>query len=312
MKLYDYPDFSQDNPWQRKTIDTASPMPVLRSLAWRPPDDAALIHVGWEHFFFKTCRTAPEAEARAHAVVAALDQCRRRGVRILWTVHNLTAHAMPWKRAEQIVREGLAEHAAVVFLMSEKHRHLFPFIPAAKIAVVPHYIDENPYRSERVAVPARFGFFKFGALRNEHARELLEAVIASPRFVRYVSDEHAPFECHGDDVIVRRRFTADEALRYAAGSHFSLFIREPVLNSGVINFYWGSRLAVFHTPEAVRHIDLPPGMERFAMTDTDLHPAHINDTLAATPLPGDEMNGWLAERTPARVSHRWWQAALAA
>jgi hypothetical protein len=163
-----------------------------------------------------------------------------------------------------------------------------------------------------VAVPARFGFFKFGALRNEHARELLEAVIASPRFVRYVSDEHAPFECHGDDVIVRRRFTADEALRYAAGSHFSLFIREPVLNSGVINFYWGSRLAVFHTPEAVRHIDLPPGMERFAMTDTDLHPAHINDTLATTPLPGDEMNGWLAERTPARVSHRWWQAALAA
>lgn len=312
MKLFDYPDFAKHNPWQWKTIDTAARIPVLRSISWRPPGDASLIHVGWEHFFFKPCRTASEAEARAHEVVATFDQCRRRGVRILWTLHNLTAHAMPWKRAEHIVRAGLAEHAAVVFLMSEKHRHLFPYIPASKIAIVPHYVDDNPYRSERSAAPDRFGFFKFGAARNEHARELLEAVLASPRFVRHVSDEHVHFERHDEDVIVRRRFTTDESLRYAARSHFSVFIRQPVLNSGVINFYCGSRLAVFHTPESVKHIDLPPGMERYAMTDRDLTEAYILDTLATTPLPGSEMEGWLQERSAARVSHRWWQAALSA
>lgn len=311
MKLYDFPDFSRDNPWQRRTIDTVAPIPVLRSLAWQPPSDASLIHVGWEHYFFKGCQSAPEAEARAHAVVAALGECRRRGVRLLWTLHNLTAHFMPWKSAEQIVREGLAEHAAVVFLMSEKHRPLFPFIPGAKIAVVPHYVDENPYLSRRQAAPERFGFFKFGAPRHEHALDLLDAVLSSPRFAHHVSDPRTTSESIGDaNVIVRRRFTAEEALEYAARSHFSLFVREPVLNSGVINFYCGSRLAVFHTPEAVKYIDFPPGMERFAMSDQQLHAAHIIDTLAATPLPGDEITGWLAERSAAHVSRRWWQAAL--
>lgn len=313
MMLFDFPDFSHANPWQRRTIDTAAPMPVVRSLAWQPPGDAGLIHVGWEHYFFKNCRTAPEAEARAHAVVADLAHVRRRGARILWTLHNLTAHAMPWKRAEEIVRAGLAEHAAVVFLMSDKHRPLFPFIPAAKLAVVPHYVDVNPHLSQRQAAPDRFGFFKFGAPRQERAPELLEAVLASPRFVRHVSDSRVSAErIGGGDVIVRRRFTADEALDYAARSHFSLFVREPALNSGVVNFCCGSRLAVFHTPEAVKYIDLPPGMERFALTDRDLHVGHILDTLATTPLPGDEMAEWLEERTAARVSHRWWEAALPA
>ena len=313
MKLFDFPDFSLANPWQRRTIDTAAPMPVVRSPGWRPPGDAALIHVGWEHYFFKHCRTAHEAEALAHAVVAALGHCRRRGARILWTLHNITAHAMPWKRAEQIVRAGLAEHAAVIFLMSEKHRDLIPSILAAKIAVVPHYVDVNPRLFRRAAAPDRFGFFKFGAPRQERAPELLEAVISSPRFVRRVSDPTVNAERVGpDDVILRRRFTTEEADEYAARSHFALFVREPVLNSGVINFYCGSRLAVFHTADAVRYIDLPPGMERFALTDRDLHPAHILDTLAATPLPGDEMADWLEERSAARVSRRWWQAALSA
>jgi hypothetical protein len=197
--------------------------------------------------------------------------------------------------------------------MSEKHRNLFPFIPAAKVAVVPHYVDENPFLADRRAAPARFGFFKFGAPRNEQAGSLLEAILSSPRFARPLADERVSAErVAADDVILRRRFTAEEALRFAARSHFSLFVREPVLNSGVINFYCGSRLAVFHTAEAVKHIDLPPGMERFAMTARDLHATHILDTLASTPLPGDEIAGWLAERSAASVSRRWWQAALTA
>lgn len=313
MKLYDFPDFSRDNPWQRRTIDAAAPIPVVRSLAWRPPGDASLIHVGWEHYFFKDCRTAPEAEDRAHAVVAALGRLCRRGVRIFWTVHNLTAHAMPWKRAEEIVRGGLAEHAAVVFLMSEKHRPLFPFIPAAKIAVVPHYVDVNPLLATRQAAPGRFGFFKFGAPRQDRGPELLEAMLASPDFTRHVSDTRAGTErVVPDDVVVRRRFTPEEAVAYAARSHFSLFAREPVLNSGVINFYFGSRLAVFHTADAVKYIDLPPGTDRFALTDHDLNVARILDTLASTPLPGDEMADWLEERSADCVSRRWWQAALPA
>jgi len=311
MKLYDFPDFSANNPWQCRTIDTAAPMPVVRSFSWQPPGDSSLIHVGWENFFLRGCRTAAEAEALAHAVVAGLAQWRQRGVRILWTLHNLTAHFMPWKQAERIVREGLAEHAAVVFLMSDKHRPLFPFIPAAKIAVVPHYVDENPRLSLRQAAPDRFGFFKYGAPRRERAIDLLEAVLASPRFVRHVSDRRVSAErVGGGDVIVRRRFTADEAVEYAARSHFSLFVREPVLNSGVLNFYCGSRLAVFHTAEAVKYIDLPPGMERFALADRQLHADHIADTLAAAPLPGAEMDEWLEERTADRVSRRWWQAAM--
>ena len=312
MKLYDFPNFGASNPWQWKTIDTAAPMPVVRSSIWRPPSDASLIHVGWEHYLFKPCRTAAEAESRAHQVVASLEQCRRRGVRILWTLHNLTAHAMPWKRAEQIVREWLAERAAVVFLMSEKHRLLFPSIPASKIWIVPHYIDRNPYLAQRETAPDRFGFFKFGAPRDDRDTELLDAILSSRRFACHVSDMRVAVERTDDDVILQRRFTIEEALRYAARSHFALFVRNPVLNSGVLNFYCGSRLAVFHTAESVKHLDLPPGLERFVMTDQTLHARHILETLASTPLPGDELADWLTERSADRVSHRWWQAALSA
>lgn len=311
MKLYDYPNFSAANPWQVKTIDTAAPMEVVRSSRWPPPADCPLVHLSWEHWPLRDAHSEEEAFQRADAILGSLDVCLRRGQRLLWTVHNLASHALPWKQAETRLRAGLASRAALIFLMAEKHRAALPFVPADKVAIVPHYAEENPYVVHRDPSPNRYRLFKYGAPRGDLASHLLEEIIVSPRFDKFVSDERLARESFDrTDVIVKRRFAPEEARLYAGLAHFAVFVRTPQLNSGAFTFYCASRLAVFHTTEAVQHLDVPPGIERFVMTDRELHAARLLEALAAAPLPGDEMAGWLEDRSPARVSRRWWQAAL--
>lgn len=69
MKLYDYPDFSASNPWQRKTIDTAAPMSVVRSSVWPPPADCQLVHVGWEDWLMRGTHSEAEADQRVPQAV---------------------------------------------------------------------------------------------------------------------------------------------------------------------------------------------------------------------------------------------------
>lgn len=309
MRLYDYPDFSASNPWQRKTIDTAAPMSVIRSPMWPPPSDCQLVHIGWEDWLMRGTHSAAEADQRVQLILDSLDACRGRGQRILWTVHNLSSHWLAWKAAEQRLRAGIAERAAVVFLMAEKHRSLVPFIPAEKIVVVPHYAEENPYLANREAAPRMPGFFKYGAPRGDLADALLQDILNSPRFAKFVSDKRVSQEMVDHrNVIVKRRFTPQEAHLYAALAHCTLFVRHPVLNSGVFTACCASRLAVFHSADAVRHLDVPPGFEHWRL-EAAATATEIADRLAGGWPPHDGLTAWIADRSPARVSAAWWQAA---
>ncbi|MEI6241153.1 MAG: hypothetical protein WCR51_12250 [Planctomycetia bacterium] len=310
MKLYDYPDFSAANPWQHKTIDTAAPMPVVRSSQWPPPADCPLVHVGWEDWLMRGTRTETEADQRAGAILDSLDVCRRRGQRILWTVHNLTSHWLPWKAAEQRLRAGIGERAAVVFLMAEKHRPLVPFVPPDKIVVVPHYAEENRYVVHREAPTVRPRFFKYGAPRGGLADSVLQAILNSPRFDKFVSDKRLSKEVVDDrNVMVKRRFTPEESLLYAALAHFTLFIRSPVLNSGVFTYCCASRLAVFHTADAVQHLDVPPGLDAWRIDPASFTIDQIAHALATQRHADANLTDWIADRAPGRVSAAWWRAA---
>ena len=310
MKLYDYPDFSGSNPWQRKTIDTAAPMSVVRSSAWPPPADCELVHVGWEDWLMRGTHSEAEADQRVRLILDSLDACLQRGQRLLWTVHNRSSHWLAWKAAEQRLRAGLAERAAIVFLMAEKHRPLLPFIPAEKIVVVPHYAEENPYLAHREAAPRAPGFFKYGAPRGELADDLLQAILNSPRFDKFVSDKRLAQEVVNDrTVIVKRRFTPQESLLYAALAHATLFVRHPVLNSGVFTACCASRLAIFHTADAVQNLDVPPGLDHWRLDAAQPTADEIADRLAGGLPRHDGLTAWIADRSPERVSAAWWQAA---
>jgi len=310
MKLYDYPDFSGSNPWQRKTIDTAAPMSVVRSSAWPPPADCQLVHVGWEDWLMRGTHSEAEADQRVRLILDSLDACLQRGQRLLWTVHNRSSHWLAWKVAEQRLRAGLAERAAIVFLMAEKHRPLLPFIPAEKIVVVPHYAEENPYLAHREAAPRAPGFFKYGAPRGELADDLLQAILNSPRFDKFVSDKRLAQEVVNDrTVIVKRRFTPQESLLYAALAHATLFVRHPVLNSGVFTACCASRLAIFHTADAVQNLDVPPGLDHWRLDAAQPTADEIADRLAGGLPRHDGLTAWIADRSPERVSAAWWQAA---
>jgi hypothetical protein len=310
LKLYDYPDFSAANPWQHKTIDTAAPMSVVRSSVWPPPADCQFVHVGWEDWLMRGTHSEAEADQRVRLILDSLDACQERGQRLLWTVHNRSSHWLAWKAAEQRLRAGLAERAAVVFLMVEKHRPLLPFIPAEKIVVVPHYAEENPYLAHREAVPRVPGFFKYGAPRGELADVLFQNILNSPRFHKFVSDKRLSQEVVDDrNVVVKRRFTPQESLLYAARAHCTLFVRHPVLNSGVFTACCASRLAIFHTADAVQYLDVPPGLDRWRLEAAQPTADEIADRLTDRQPPHEGLTAWIADRSPARVSAAWWHAA---
>jgi hypothetical protein len=251
-----------------------------------------------------------EADQRVRLILDSLDACQQRGQRLLWTVHNRSSHWLAWKAAEQRLRAGLAARAAVVFLMAEKHRPLLPFIPAEKIVVVPHYAEENPYLAAREAEPRVPGFFKYGAPRGELADDLFQAILNSSRFHKLVSDKRLSQEVVDDrNVIVNRRFTPQESLLYAARAHCTLFVRHPVLNSGVFTACCASRLAVFHTADAVQYLDVPPGLDRWRIDATPHTADEIADRLAGGMPPHEGLAAWIADRSPARVSAAWWHAA---
>ena len=309
MKLYDYPDFTTGNPWQRKTVDTAAPMPVVRSSQWPPPTDCQLVHLGWEDWLMRGTRSETEADERVNAILDSLDACRRRGQRILWTVHNLTSHWLPWKAAEQRLRAGIGERAAVVFLMAEQHRPLLADIPRDRIAIVPHYAEENPYAVHREAAPVRPRFFKYGAPRGDLADTVLQSILNSPRFEKFVSDRRLSRELVDErNVMVQRRFTPEESLLYAGLAHFTLFIRPPVLNSGVFTSCCASRLAVFHTAETVRYLDTPPGLDAWCLEAREISAERIAEALAGHRPTNGDLTDWIANRAPGRVSEAWWRA----
>lgn len=175
---------------------------------------------------------------------------------------------------------------------------------------MPHYAEENPYLAHREAAPRVPGFFKYGAPRGELADALFQAILNSPRFDKFVSDKRLSQEVVDDrNVIVKRRFTPQESLLYAAIAHATLFVRHPVLNSGVFTACCASRLAVFHTADTVQDLDVPPGLERWRLDAIPRKADEIADRLAGGMPPHDGLTAWIADRSPARISAAWWHAA---
>ena len=75
-----------------------------------------IVHVHWEEFVLRDCRTEAEAEAAARAFVRELGGIRSRGGALVWTVHNELPHEIPFHRQFLTMRAALARQADAILV----------------------------------------------------------------------------------------------------------------------------------------------------------------------------------------------------
>ena len=303
--LIDFPNYAPANPWQTKTIETSAPMTV-RQVSALEDFDCFAFHISWEDTLLTSCET----QEQATSIVNMLDEFLRRQSkrsRIIWTLHNETSHMVPFRESEDQIRSIIMEHASIIFLMSEKHRFKIPEAHQHKIRINPHYVEESPFQAvPRYSEPT---FFRYGEARDETNEALYLDILNRNDIRKFVSDKRLNGEIDLPSLVVtKRRFTLHEADLYARLSNFSAFYRKPKFNSGVMNFMIGNKLVVFHDADSTKYMDLPACYEKFRIPmdsfDQDClggMVAHLNDNI-------EEIDEFIAERRPAIVSDRFWDA----
>lgn len=138
----------------------------LRPLSWRTPGelraDEALVHLHWLAPLFSDPRRARTALKLAW-LVRGLGRLRRRGVPLVWTVHNLYEHERVHTDLERRLRAWLARNASVLVVHGAAAaalvRREYGIAEPERIAIVPHghYIGAYPPGPARPEARRRLG-----------------------------------------------------------------------------------------------------------------------------------------------------------
>lgn len=304
MMMLDFPNYSHSNPWQIKTIKTSAPIKVehTNQLDGRQCD---FLHISWEDILIRNCSNQKDALSKVQEFQSYLEW-RKKNTKIIWTIHNETSHSEIDKVAEMALREVLAKASDLIFLMCDNHKYVISKQHQKKIKLLPHYIEENPYKAINKNISPTF--FKYGLPRNETNSKWVEQILNDKTINCFVSDTR--ISQHSDTkerVVTNRRFTGLEADLYARLSNFSIFYRKPQFNSGALNFYIGNKLAVFHDQETMKFMELPSCYDPFCIT-RNLSSSEIVDILRANPLAeNEELEIFIKERSPDNISTKFWQ-----
>lgn len=307
IKVFDFPDYSSANPWQIHSIGLTGNENVVRATTWPPPPGITHLHIGWEDIFLHKATNPEHAERIASKLEQDLDSLLSNGIKIIWTVHNLTSHTSQFKRAEARIRNSLATAASIIHLMSKKHLSLLDSRAQTKCRIIPHPILDLRATLGGLISHKEATYFRYGAARNESHADVYEHLINEKSIIRLVSDSRLTRELDdGTNLLVKRRFSFKEEVIYGALSTFALFTRQPCLNSGVFSFYLGARLNIFHSKDAVRYLDYPSELEQFEISNFRdaidiLEFAKAND-------PDLSYEEFIRTRSPAAVRAAWWES----
>lgn len=149
--LHFTPDYSRGNPYQTMLyagLDAvgarAEPAGALRphlEQAVAGAGDPGCLHVHWTTPILQRATGPFRAELVLREVTALLEAFRRRGGRLVWTVHNVLPHDGHHHWAELRLGRLLVHHADLVHVMSrvtvDLVEPLYPLDPARTV-VVPH------------------------------------------------------------------------------------------------------------------------------------------------------------------------------
>ena len=123
-----WPDYTKYNPYQQLlyakaasnieiyagTIDDA--LLILKSEAVRPQDFS--FHLHWLNFIFTNATTEADARQNAEAFLEKLEELKKRGARLVWTIHNKVSHNSHHPDLEVRTSAKIAEYADTLHLHS--------------------------------------------------------------------------------------------------------------------------------------------------------------------------------------------------
>lgn len=127
-----------------------------------PAGTPRVLHIHW--LYRVTAGSTSEAEARAKAeqFVEQVEAIKARGVRLVWTVHNLLPHETDFPDAELELRRFMMRSADVVHLMAADQERLLAGaygVAANQVVVAPHpsYLGTYPDWVDRTGARVHLG-----------------------------------------------------------------------------------------------------------------------------------------------------------
>jgi beta-1,4-mannosyltransferase len=113
-------------------------------------DHYDIFHLHWPEWELNAFRSVAKAAARLKLKLMLIDQLRKRGTKIVWTVHNLRAHEALHPRLEEWFWQGFTKRVDGYIALSDAGRvaarERFPYLQRVPGYVIPHghYRDEYP------------------------------------------------------------------------------------------------------------------------------------------------------------------------
>ena len=146
----------------------------------------AIVHVHWEEFVMRECRSESEADAAAAAFVAQLARIRERRGPIVWTVHNEWPHEIAYRRPFLTMRAALAQYADVILLHNAESRRALAKQVAfdeARVRMLPHpsylgrFEDDATLQAGLREAPSDRRIQAFGHVRRQKGLGVMIAML---------------------------------------------------------------------------------------------------------------------------------------
>ncbi|MEV4757255.1 glycosyltransferase [Micromonospora sp. NPDC049559] len=127
-----------------------------------PEDLPRVLHVHWLYEVTAGSGSQGDALARVTRFEGEIRRLRGRGVRLLWTVHNVLPHETVYPEVEKRLRRFMLENSDLVHVMHDSHLELLEstFGVAPKAAAVvshPSYVGAYPDHVDAAAARAHLG-----------------------------------------------------------------------------------------------------------------------------------------------------------
>jgi len=222
-----------------------------------------VFHVHWPEVTFNTAPSLASARLQAALFSRAIDVQRRRGAKLVWTVHNLRSHEKKYPEAEERFWQSFVPRVDAVISLTasalDAAQERFPALKSRPSFVVPHqhYRGEYADTLSRVEARARLGippnahvvtsFGRVVAYKNLPAlvacfRDLLPTAAQEPplRLViagrpRTEALERELYEASAGDpriVLALSRIPSDDAQIYLRAADLVALPYRDILNSG--------------------------------------------------------------------------------
>ncbi|MCK0067968.1 glycosyltransferase [Kordiimonas laminariae] len=186
----------ENNPFQRMLYSRAmqfgmAPIAVkqLSELEDVPSGIKLSVHFHWIHQVFSKINTEIEAHDAADKFLKNVESLKDRGIRIVWTIHNVISHGSQYEAIELNLRMRFAELADIIHVMNPRTAALcapYYMLDSQKILEVPHpsyanvygsYLSKAQARLELGLPPKQPVFLLFGSLMPQKGtRQFLQGM----------------------------------------------------------------------------------------------------------------------------------------